>query len=191
MATQNTTTNVSMGKPKIGGSIFVAPLGTTVPSNATTNLNNAFENVGYISEEGLVNANSPETEEIKAWGGDVVKNPQTGKSDTFTFTMIEALNTTALGVAYGADNVSGTLAEGITVKANSKYIGERAFVVDMVLNEDTLKRIVIPRGQLTEVGEVSYVDNELIGYKVTISAHPDGGIDFDTHREYIQTAPSA
>lgn len=189
--TQNTASNVSMGKPKVGGAIFVAPLGTTLPANATANLNSGFENVGYISEEGLVNANSPETEEKKAWGGDTVKNVQTGKPDNFTFTMLEALNTTSLGVVYGADNVTGDLASGIIVKANSKYIGERPFVVDMVLNENTLKRIVIPRGQLIEVGEVSYVDNELIGYKVTISAHPDSSIDYDTHREYIQTAPTS
>ena len=105
--------------------------------------------------------------------------------------MIEALNTTTLGVVYGSDNVTGTLAEGITVRANSKFNGEKAFVVEMVLNDDTLKRIVIPRAQLTEVGEITYKDDELIGYEVTISAHPDAGIEFDTHREYIQTAPSA
>lgn len=189
--TNNTSSNVSLGKPKVGGSIFTALKGTAVPTNATTALNAAFKNVGYISEDGLVNSNSPETEEIKAWGGDVVKNPLTAKSDTFKFTMIEALNVDALGVVYGSDNVSGTLAAGITVKANSKLAAPQAFVVEMVLDGNTLKRIVIPEGQLIEVGDITYVDDEVIGYEVTISALPTSGLDYDTHREYIQTAPTS
>ena len=66
--------NVSAGKPKIGGAVFVAPIGTELPEDVTTQLNAAFKGLGYCSDDGITNTNSPETEEQKAWGGDTVLN---------------------------------------------------------------------------------------------------------------------
>ena len=56
-STPNNAQNVSVAKPKVGGAIFVAPLGTDLPTDATTALDAAFQNVGYISEDGLTNSN--------------------------------------------------------------------------------------------------------------------------------------
>ena len=67
MATvNNNAQNVTAGKPKVGGAIYFAPLGSTLPTTATEALDDAFENVGYISDSGLVNSNSPSSENIKA-----------------------------------------------------------------------------------------------------------------------------
>ena len=181
----NNAGNVSAGKPKVGGAIFTAPLGATLPTDATSPLGDEWENVGYISEDGVTNANTPSTEAIKAWGGDIVYNAQTEKEDNWTFTMIEVTNPVALKVVYGDDNVSGDLSTGITIKANSDIQEERAYVIDMVLRGTTAKRVVIARGQVTEVADIEYTDGDLIGYGTTIAAHPDETLGFDTHREYM------
>lgn len=178
--------NVTAAKPKVGGAMYVAPAGTALPTDATTALAEAFKSLGYISEDGLTNSNSPESEEIKAWGGDIVLTPITGRPDTYSVKLIESLNVEVLKMAYGDDNVTGTLETGITVKANATDLEEHPVVVDMILRNGILKRICIPSAKVSEIGEISYTDADASGYELTLSCQPDA--DGNTHYEYIKEA---
>ena len=177
---------VSAGKPAIGGAVYRAAKGTSAPTDAVTALASAFKALGYCSEDGLTNSNSPSTTDIKAWGGDIVLNIQEEKTDTFQTTLIEVLNEDVLKAVYGSSNVSGALATGLTVKANATEPEEGVWAIDMVLNSNTVKRIVIPHGKISEIGDISYTDSDAIGYEITITALPDSS--GNTHYEYIQTS---
>jgi len=180
----NTAGNVSAGKPALNGAVYRAASGTTLPTDATTALSADFKCLGYCGEDGLVNSNSPSTTDIKAWGGDTVLSIQEEKTDTFQVTLLEVLNADVLKAVYGSTNVSGTLSTGVTITANAKEAEEGVWAVDMLLNSNTVKRIVIPKGKITEIGDITYSDADPIGYEVTITALPDES--GSTHYEYIK-----
>lgn len=177
---------VTTGKPKVGGAIHRAPIGTALPKDAKAELDEAFQEMGYLSEDGLVNSNSPDSDSVKAWGGDTVLNTQNSKEDKFKGTFIEAMNIEVLKMIYGDDNVTGTIDTGIIVKANADEADEYAYVFDMVLKGNVLKRIVLPHAKVTEVGDIEYSDGDPIGYETTLTAMPDG--EGQTHYEYVVKA---
>lgn len=176
--------NVSCGKPRVGGAVYVAEAGTKLPTDSITKLDKAFKPLGYISDDGLTNSNSPDSDKIKAWGGDTVLVVTAEKSDTFEFTLIESVNVDVLKTVYGKDNVVGDLDSGIQIKANSNEIPPCVFVIDMVLKGGILKRIVIAKGSISEIGDIEYTDEDVIGFEITVEALPDK--DGNTHYEYIK-----
>ena len=54
----------------------------------------------------------------------------------------------------------------------------------MILKDNILKRIVIPRAKVTAVEDITYVGNDAIMYSVTLSAALN--TDGDYHYEYIE-----
>ena len=176
--------NVTAAKPNKTGAVFNAVLDTTLPTDTTTALDKAFVNLGFISEDGVTNTNSPSCEDVKAWGGDVVLSTQTEKKDEWKFKLIEANNADVLKVIYGSGNVTGTLKEGLKVTANSNEVESTCWCIDTILKNGTKKRIVIPNGKITSVGDIVYKDNEPIGYEITINAVPD--TTGNTHYEYTK-----
>lgn len=181
--------NVSNGKPQIKGSIYCAPLGTALPKNAVDALNEAFANLGYVSDAGVSNARSISSNDTKAWGGDTVNTSQTDSTDAFKYKLIESLNPAVLKAVYGDANVSGDLDNGLAVSVNGSEREACSWIIDMILKGSTLKRIVIPNGKLSELEEIPYNDTDPIGYGLTIKALPDA--DGNTHYEYLKKASTA
>lgn len=178
----NTAANVSFGKPKATGAVYVAPAGTSVPTDATTSLAITYKSLGYVSEDGLVNEIETDTEEIKAWGGDTVLSDQTSFKETFTVNLLET-NEEALKLYYGADNVTVS-GPNITVKQNSAPLSSVVVIFEVVLTGGRIKRIVVPNAKIADrSGEITYTDGDAITYPAKFVAFPDGS--GNTHTEYI------
>lgn len=186
----NTASNVSAGKPKSTGAIWAAPKGTALPTSTSEALDAAFNCLGYVSEAGVVNSTSIESSKIKAWGGDTVLVIFSSKEDAYKFTLIEVKNVDVLKFVYGADNVSGDLATGLTITANNSQPDEVSLVIDMIMSDNTAKRVVIPTASISEIGDITYSDADAIGYETTLDCIPD--TDGNTHYEYLKkTSASA
>lgn len=180
---------VTAGKPAIGGAVYRAPLGSTLPTSASTALDGAFVDMGYVSEDGVTNSNTIESDNIKAWGGDTVLALQTDKTDTFQMTLIESMNENVLKAVFGNTNVTGTFATGIAVSVNATEQVEASWVIDMIYRGNAKHRIVIPNAKITEIGDVTYTDGDAVGFEITLTATPDSSQN--THYEYIVGATSS
>ena len=186
-----TAANVSAAKPKVGGAIYRAPLGTPLPASALSELDSAFVSLGYMSDAGLKRAINLSTNPIKAWGGDTIANPQTDKSEQYTFEAAEVLNPEVQKVVNGDSNVTGSVTTGMTVKINTKELEEHAYVFEEILRGGVLKRTVIARASVTSIAEVADTDNDIIKYGITVRAMADEALNGDTAREYYISGSAA
>lgn len=180
----NNAMNVSTGKPKITGAVSVGVIGSvTIPTDASTPLGEGFVGLGYVSEDGVENANEMDVSETKAWGGAIVYRSLTELNDEFSLALIESLNVDVLKTVYGDANVTETEGKiAIDVKAEDPQ--EKVWVFDLALRGGKKKRIVIPDGAITSREAISYNDEDAVAYGITVSAYPDA--NGSTHKEYIE-----
>lgn len=153
----------------VSGAFYKAPLATPLPTSAaaTPPLNTAFVDLGYISEDGVTQTIDADTSDIKAWqNGDIVRTIQTSHKVSYQMTMIETKKE-VLELFYSDPDATAA-----AVKITGKQAKHETYVLD-VLDGDKTVRLVIPDGQVTERGEVTFKNEEAIGYQVTIVAYPD------------------
>ena len=180
----NNAKNVSAGKPKVTGAVFVAPAGSAIPADAVAPLDTVYKCMGYVSEEGVKNNQDVTTKDTNAWGGDVVASTVTGYKETFEMTFIET-NLIVLKEYYGENNVTET-GNTIAIAHGPTDAQGHPWVIETVLNNGRIQRDVIPNGKIGARGEKVYADGNNIAYKMTINALP--GSDGKTAHTYIASA---
>lgn len=186
----NTATNVTAGKPAVAGAIYRAArtANLTIPTTASATLSADYKCMGYISEDGLKNDMSIDSDKLIAWGGDTVLPFEKSRKDDFKFKMLEVMNEDVLKAVFGASNVTVTAAtsstpKSIAINVDSDEQEEAVWVFDMIMRGNNPKRIVVPYGRITELGEVEYKDDDAVGYDVTVTGLADAS--GNTHYEYM------
>ena len=116
------------------------------------------------------------TTDIKDWSGATVRKVLETFDGTLAWTMIST-NAGALGVAFGEDHVSTEAASTTHGKQTRTELGvhlpgARSWVF-LMKDGDARIVIVVPNGQVTEVGEVTFASNAAVGWAVTLSTYPD------------------
>lgn len=177
------STDVRVGAPDqlASGAIKHAPLGTTLPgvadvTVASVTLDPAFVGNEYVSSDGLTFTPEISTSDISEWGGAIVRKPIESANYTFSWTMIST-NANALGIAFGMDNVDETPAtktDGtkLAVKLGARQPEAQSWAF-LMKDGDARIVIIVPNGQVTEVGEVTFAATEAVGWNVTMTAYPD------------------
>ena len=175
------TTDASAVRVAVTGAVYVAPTGSTAPTDATTALDAAWKSVGYISEDGVVEANDTENEEIKAWQhSDIVRKTITKNETSYQFTMIET-NATSLSLFYGKTIAAGADSHVI----GGATTGKVALVIDVIDGTNVIRRH-IPQAEVTERGEVTISASDSLGYDTTVTAYPDATVGGSVEVFYSQ-----
>lgn len=167
-STANSTANVSYGKFLTGGYFFMAPAGTTLPTDNTTALDAAFLNIGFLGDDGVNFSDSSSTENAFDANGDAIATSQGEIEKTFTVTFRE-IKKDSLAVLYGSANV--TDADGVlTVHDKGPNSATYVAVFEIRLKDGRKWRRVVPQCQPGELGDQTIVYNELVGRELTMAA---------------------
>ena len=184
----NDSSLVSVGTPLATGAIFVAPLGSTLPTDATTALSNDYKCLGYASEDGVKLSEESDSEQIKAWGGVTVRVANSSFSETLTFTPMQ-LDVDVMQATYGEDNVELNETTGkMTVKHSVNNVAPVVLVIETIPAPDKKRRYVVPSAKLTERGDSVLNGTESDGRELTYTCQADG--DGFSIYDYIDGFPT-
>jgi hypothetical protein len=168
---------IAAPSPKVTGGVLVAPLGTTLPTDATTALDPAFITLGRVSVDGVDRTEERPNTEVNDWGGDLIAILQDKYGITLKFKLLQLMNADVQKAAHGQDNVTvtppttstGTL---ISSKMNAQLLDYGSWVIDAYYLKMSM-RLVVPYGRITLVGPLKWVHKELASYDLTLRPFPD------------------
>lgn len=175
----------------VTGAVYVGLTTATGPTG-TTGPTTGFDDLGYVSEDGVTEARNRSTNKIKGWqNGATLREVVTEADATYHFTLVETKVET-VELYYGA----AVAEDGSIVIDPAQTGGRKSYIIDVIDGDDFI-RTYIPEGEITEVGDQVYANGEPIGYEVTVTAYPskkltaDGGGPGTVKKFYSSLADAA
>lgn len=178
-ASPNAGAVFAAGPDRVTGAVLSAAKGAAVvvPTSISGTLDpDDYLDHGYISEDGLSLTQDVSWEKIKEWGGNTIRRILSDFTGTFSWTFLETNDLTAKAV-FGEANVTATAATSttgslLTIIGNAEQSESRIWVFRM---KDGVRKImiVVPDGQITDRGDISYTRTGAVTYPVTLEASPD------------------
>lgn len=154
-------------QPASGGLASGAP----TSSSGTYASGNWFE-IGWLSSDGITEAHSVDAEAKYAWQGLTrVKTVKSNEVRSFQFMALEE-NAVVLGLARPGSTVTSGASETVTQVKSSLGQDRRSFGLDLIVG-DSIKRIIIPDGEVTEYGDVVYKSDDITVYQFTVTVYAD------------------
>lgn len=155
-----------------GADLYVGDLGATAPTDTTTAWGNDWDALGLLSEDGFTFGRDQSVAEHYAWGSILVRTSKSKHKRTFKATVLEDT-----AIVFGLVNPGSEyedLGGGVTERTIKVPSGQdlRAFGLE-IRDGDITSRIVVPRGEVIEVGELKYGPDEMATRELTVNIYPD------------------
>lgn len=171
MATMSAS-QVGIGSADVTGAIFVAPKGTTLPTDATTNLSGTWVLLGFTSDAGVTISESSSTEDLRAWEGrTVVVSAVTEYTEQISFMPIQC-NSDVAKLMWGNDAVVIGANGAIHAKHHGKTMEPVCITIETTPRTGIVKRYT-GTFQLVERGEHVMDGAQVEGRQLTFNAIAD------------------
>lgn len=151
------------------GQVYVGPLGSTAPTGVTDTPDSAFVELGYISEDGVRFARTPQTQDYFAWQSlDPIRTVVLRATFTATFALQE-WSTENLSFATGGGDWD-TVSDGFLLHpADASLIDYRALIIDFQDGSRNF-RVFIPKCLVSEAVEIQVTRQSLAVMPITVRA---------------------
>lgn len=146
--------------------IYLAPLGTTLPTDIDGVLDAAFEDVGWLHSDGITESQTGSVEKIRGHQGNgVVRTRINEPGTTVSFTALETKDQTN-SLRYDEKTVTSTLGVRTAVRGAGQKVAARVAVIDVFdADDETVKeRFVIPRLEVSPNGDRVMVNSDIAGF---------------------------
>ena len=181
MAVNNRQVYVGTPDQLTTGAVMHAPVGTQLPdlddiTPSEVTINEAFEDGGYVSSDGVTLTPDMSTSDINDWSGALIRRVLESFNGEVAFTMIQS-DATTFKMALGEEHVEVSAATAdhgnqVMAKFGAHLPDPEAWIFKM---KDGAARILIclPNAQVTALEEVTFNATDPIGWAMTLSCYPD------------------
>lgn len=160
-----------VANPRIwtGADVYVAPVGTSYPATVAEAWGAAWKALGLLSEDGMTESRGQDVADHYSWGGNLVRTTMSKFKRTFKFIALEN-NPVVFGIVNpGSIEVTHLGITQKTIKnptSNPKSWGFN-LTDGLIIN-----RRIVPRGEVVEVGDITFSDADMTGYELTVNIYP-------------------
>jgi hypothetical protein len=175
------------------GGGWVAPTGTASPASPLTQPVSPWEPLGGISDDGLTYGFDEDNEAFTPWGQTSPwRTVVTSSVRTFGVTLWETSRVAVQSVMYRIDAAAlEPDVDGLTSFAEtaSPQPDRRAWWF-LVMDGSVAKGFYVPQGEVSDRSDVSFKQDEMAGYEITVTAYPDDAGNTVYHLDSVPATPA-
>lgn len=175
------------------GGGWVSPVGTSAPASPLEQPGDPWATLGAISDDGLVYGFDEDSQDFTPWGLTSPFRTQITKSQrTFKVTLWETARDAVQSIMYRipVDALAPDSESGLTTYAEtaSPQPDRRAWWF-IVMDGSTAKGFYVPQGEVSDRSDVTFKQDELSGYEITVTAYPDDAGNTVYHTDSVPATP--
>jgi hypothetical protein len=164
------------------GNVYVAPVGTALPSTATQPLNVAFKALGYVDRDGVSISPNIELSDIMAWQSAVpVKTTVDTVSLELSFVMLQT-NRATWEVFWFNETFTNNFGEAALTISSNPPSQEAAVIIEWTDDEEDQTRLIVPRAIVAQRETLQLVRTDAAKAGVTVRC-----LDYSGTLAYIRS----